>query len=44
LTSQQSNHSASNRLNRPGMSGDSHSWKGWRQVSEFVEEVAAGAA
>ena len=31
-------------LNRPGMSGDSTSWEGWSHVSEFVEEVSAGAA
>jgi hypothetical protein len=32
------------QVNRPGMSGDSVSWKGWSHVSEFVEEVSAGAA
>ena len=31
-------------LNRPGMSGDSVAWEGWSHVSEFVEEVSAGAA
>src|SRR5271163_4224536 len=31
-------------LNRPGESGDSISWEGWSHVSEFVEEVSAGAA
>jgi DDE superfamily endonuclease len=31
-------------LNRPGMSGDSISWKGWSHVRWFVEEVPAGAA
>jgi hypothetical protein len=31
-------------VNRPGMSGDSISWEGWSHVSEFVEEVSAGAA
>jgi class 3 adenylate cyclase len=32
------------QLNRPGESGDSTSWEGWSHVSEFVEEVSAGAA
>ncbi len=32
------------RLNRPGMSGDSSSWKGWGHVRWFIEEVPAGAA
>ena len=31
-------------VNRPGMSGDSICWEGWSYVSEFVEEVSAGAA
>ncbi|MFZ3306737.1 MAG: hypothetical protein WA227_24555, partial [Mycobacterium sp.] len=31
-------------VNRPGMSGDSTSWEGWSHVSEYVEEVSAGAA
>ncbi|SGC16295.1 phospholipase C [Mycobacterium tuberculosis] len=31
-------------LNRPGMSGDSSSWKGWGHVRWFIEEVPAGAA
>jgi len=31
-------------LNRPGMSGDSTSWKGWSHVRWFIEEVPAGAA
>jgi hypothetical protein len=31
-------------LSRPGESGDSTSWEGWSHVSEFVEEVSAGAA
>jgi hypothetical protein len=31
-------------VNRPGMSGDSISWKGWSHVRWFVEEVPAGAA
>ena len=31
-------------MNRPGMSGDSPSWEGWSHVSEFVQEVSAGAA
>ncbi|RYA07145.1 transport acessory protein MmpS, partial [Mycobacterium tuberculosis] len=26
-------------LNRPGMSGDSSSWKGWGHVRWFIEEV-----
>ncbi|WP_234798475.1 CRISPR-associated endonuclease Cas1, partial [Mycobacterium tuberculosis] len=30
------------RLNRPGMSGDSSSWKGWGHVRWFIEEVPAG--
>ncbi|KCH44900.1 hypothetical protein P985_03124, partial [Mycobacterium tuberculosis SK-E] len=34
----------SHRLNRPGMSGDSSSWKGWGHVRWFIEEVPAGAA
>ncbi|MFV4725669.1 hypothetical protein ACNJUL_21225, partial [Mycobacterium tuberculosis] len=29
---------------RPGMSGDSSSWKGWGHVRWFIEEVPAGAA
>ncbi|WP_235627469.1 alkaline phosphatase family protein, partial [Mycobacterium tuberculosis] len=29
-------------LNRPGMSGDSSSWKGWGHVRWFIEEVPAG--
>ncbi|KCG20777.1 hypothetical protein P941_02142 [Mycobacterium tuberculosis KT-0048] len=33
-----------NGLNRPGMSGDSSSWKGWGHVRWFIEEVPAGAA
>ncbi|CLS01190.1 MmpS family membrane protein [Mycobacterium tuberculosis] len=33
-----------NELNRPGMSGDSSSWKGWGHVRWFIEEVPAGAA
>ncbi|CLQ42524.1 PPE family protein [Mycobacterium tuberculosis] len=32
------------RVNRPGMSGDSSSWKGWGHVRWFIEEVPAGAA
>ncbi|WP_234797975.1 hypothetical protein, partial [Mycobacterium tuberculosis] len=32
-----------NTLNRPGMSGDSSSWKGWGHVRWFIEEVPAGA-
>ncbi|CMA67098.1 is6110%2C transposase [Mycobacterium tuberculosis] len=32
------------RMNRPGMSGDSSSWKGWGHVRWFIEEVPAGAA
>ncbi|MFV4333429.1 IS3 family transposase, partial [Mycobacterium tuberculosis] len=32
------------KLNRPGMSGDSSSWKGWGHVRWFIEEVPAGAA
>ncbi|REV48684.1 hypothetical protein DSK53_16860 [Mycobacterium tuberculosis] len=31
-------------MNRPGMSGDSSSWKGWGHVRWFIEEVPAGAA
>ncbi|REV90540.1 transport acessory protein MmpS, partial [Mycobacterium tuberculosis] len=31
------------QLNRPGMSGDSSSWKGWGHVRWFIEEVPAGA-
>ncbi|APT09586.1 hypothetical protein BST44_29285 [Mycobacterium scrofulaceum] len=31
-------------FNRPGMSGDSISWKGWSHVRWFVEEVPARAA
>ena len=31
-------------LNRPGESGDSVAWEGWSHVSEFVEEISAGAA
>ncbi|KBD69833.1 hypothetical protein AP15_04090, partial [Mycobacterium tuberculosis M2442] len=31
-------------VNRPGMSGDSSSWKGWGHVRWFIEEVPAGAA
>ncbi|TXF54472.1 TIGR03085 family protein, partial [Mycobacterium tuberculosis] len=27
------------RVNRPGMSGDSSSWKGWGHVRWFIEEV-----
>ncbi|KBB16639.1 hypothetical protein AO44_03962, partial [Mycobacterium tuberculosis M1822] len=30
-------------VNRPGMSGDSSSWKGWGHVRWFIEEVPAGA-
>ncbi|RXR94736.1 cutinase, partial [Mycobacterium tuberculosis] len=26
-------------VNRPGMSGDSSSWKGWGHVRWFIEEV-----
>jgi len=37
-------HEATKGLNRPGMSGDSVAWEGWGHVSEFVEEVSAGAA
>lgn len=33
-----------NAVNRPGMSGDSSSWKGWGHVRWFIEEVPAGAA
>ncbi|KBI67323.1 hypothetical protein N118_02245 [Mycobacterium tuberculosis MAL020187] len=33
-----------NEVNRPGMSGDSSSWKGWGHVRWFIEEVPAGAA
>ncbi|CFJ63447.1 oxidoreductase [Mycobacterium tuberculosis] len=32
------------QMNRPGMSGDSSSWKGWGHVRWFIEEVPAGAA
>ncbi|CNL99470.1 MmpS family membrane protein [Mycobacterium tuberculosis] len=32
------------QVNRPGMSGDSSSWKGWGHVRWFIEEVPAGAA
>ncbi|CNN02823.1 MmpS family membrane protein [Mycobacterium tuberculosis] len=35
---------ASEPVNRPGMSGDSSSWKGWGHVRWFIEEVPAGAA
>ncbi|WP_049963537.1 hypothetical protein [Mycobacterium tuberculosis] len=35
---------AGGALNRPGMSGDSSSWKGWGHVRWFIEEVPAGAA
>ncbi|KCC99285.1 hypothetical protein P460_01142 [Mycobacterium tuberculosis TKK_02_0069] len=38
------NHGRANWLNRPGMSGDSSSWKGWGHVRWFIEEVPAGAA
>ncbi len=31
-------------MNRPGMSGDSISWKGWSHVRWFIEEVPARAA
>lgn len=34
----------SGQMNRPGMSGDSSSWKGWGHVRWFIEEVPAGAA
>ncbi|MFV4664476.1 hypothetical protein ACNJU2_16300 [Mycobacterium tuberculosis] len=34
----------SSMVNRPGMSGDSSSWKGWGHVRWFIEEVPAGAA
>ncbi|WP_234798415.1 LLM class flavin-dependent oxidoreductase, partial [Mycobacterium tuberculosis] len=30
------------QMNRPGMSGDSSSWKGWGHVRWFIEEVPAG--
>ncbi|KAB7822226.1 TIGR03085 family protein, partial [Mycobacterium tuberculosis] len=30
---------AGRKLNRPGMSGDSSSWKGWGHVRWFIEEV-----
>jgi hypothetical protein len=33
-----------NGINRPGMSGDSISWKGWSHVRWFFEKVPAGAA
>ncbi|CMI43191.1 CRISPR-associated protein [Mycobacterium tuberculosis] len=36
--------SRATNLNRPGMSGDSSSWKGWGHVRWFIEEVPAGAA
>ncbi|WP_238409224.1 hypothetical protein, partial [Mycobacterium canetti] len=29
----------SRSMNRPGMSGDSSSWKGWGHVRWFIEEV-----
>ncbi|KAN85181.1 hypothetical protein Z587_04034, partial [Mycobacterium tuberculosis Wt 21419] len=32
----------SKNVNRPGMSGDSSSWKGWGHVRWFIEEVPAG--
>lgn len=35
---------AAGPMNRPGMSGDSSSWKGWGHVRWFIEEVPAGAA
>ncbi|QON04409.1 hypothetical protein FPJ88_04995 [Mycobacterium tuberculosis] len=35
---------AAGGVNRPGMSGDSSSWKGWGHVRWFIEEVPAGAA
>ncbi|EFP37294.1 hypothetical protein TMHG_02343 [Mycobacterium tuberculosis SUMu008] len=35
---------AASMVNRPGMSGDSSSWKGWGHVRWFIEEVPAGAA
>ncbi|KBZ94994.1 transcriptional regulator [Mycobacterium tuberculosis TKK-01-0058] len=37
-------HTELGTLNRPGMSGDSSSWKGWGHVRWFIEEVPAGAA
>ncbi len=37
-------HQALHPVNRPGMSGDSSSWKGWGHVRWFIEEVPAGAA
>ncbi|SHA02693.1 C-terminal truncated type I restriction/modification system DNA methylase HsdM [Mycobacterium tuberculosis] len=37
-------HYLEEHLNRPGMSGDSSSWKGWGHVRWFIEEVPAGAA
>jgi hypothetical protein len=33
-----------NGMNRPGMSGDSISWKGWSHVRWCIEEVPAGVA
>ncbi len=39
-----SNPGTSIKVNRPGMSGDSSSWKGWGHVRWFIEEVPAGAA
>ncbi|RXS04930.1 PPE family protein, partial [Mycobacterium tuberculosis] len=33
------NQDASSLMNRPGMSGDSSSWKGWGHVRWFIEEV-----
>ncbi|KAP20728.1 hypothetical protein AI98_00814, partial [Mycobacterium tuberculosis MD18314] len=33
------NFARSSILNRPGMSGDSSSWKGWGHVRWFIEEV-----
>ncbi|RES52351.1 hypothetical protein DSJ83_13775 [Mycobacterium tuberculosis] len=40
----QSHPAQSTPMNRPGMSGDSSSWKGWGHVRWFIEEVPAGAA
>ncbi len=37
-------HTIATVVNRPGMSGDSSSWKGWGHVRWFIEEVPAGAA
>ncbi|KAL34359.1 hypothetical protein T572_04060, partial [Mycobacterium tuberculosis UT0034] len=37
------NHHPDICVNRPGMSGDSSSWKGWGHVRWFIEEVPAGA-